>query len=107
MRHTSAAAEMEPWRLTSTSSRRRLGSSASTMPSGKGIYAIAPLAAYAAPAIRSLTTGPPDDVLAPGERMRRMMNPTAAPVDVNVLRGEIRKTYTEVSTHPEKDFIFP
>jgi arsenite methyltransferase len=36
-----------------------------------------------------------------------MMNPTAAPVDVDVLRGEIQKTYTEVSTDPEKDFIFP
>ena len=35
------------------------------------------------------------------------MNPTAAPVDVDVLRGEIQKTYTEVSTDPEKDFIFP
>src|SRR4051794_23746378 len=53
MRHRSAAAEMEPWRLTSTSSRRRLGSSASTMPSAKGIYAIAPLAAYAAPSLES------------------------------------------------------
>jgi len=36
-----------------------------------------------------------------------MMNPTAAPVDVDVLRGEIQRTYTEVSTDPEKDFIFP
>ena len=35
------------------------------------------------------------------------MNPTAAPVDVDVLRGEIQRTYTEVSTDPEKDFIFP
>src|SRR4051794_5967411 len=35
------------------------------------------------------------------------MNPTAALVDVDVLRGEIRKTYTDVSTDPEKDFIFP
>lgn len=28
-------------------------------------------------------------------------------VDVAVLRSEIRKTYTEVSTKPTKDFIFP
>jgi arsenite methyltransferase len=35
------------------------------------------------------------------------MSPTAAPVDVDVLRGEIQRTYTEVSTDPEKDFIFP
>jgi arsenite methyltransferase len=31
---------------------------------------------------------------------------TEAPVDVAVLRDEIRKTYTEVSTEPERDFIF-
>jgi arsenite methyltransferase len=30
-----------------------------------------------------------------------------APVDVDVLRSEIEKTYTEVSTEPGKDFIFP
>jgi arsenite methyltransferase len=36
-----------------------------------------------------------------------MMNATAAPVDVDILRGEIQRTYTEVSTDPEKDFIFP
>jgi len=35
------------------------------------------------------------------------MSPTAAPVDVDVLRGEIQRTYTEVSTDPDKDFIFP
>lgn len=29
------------------------------------------------------------------------------PVDVDVLRGEIQKTYTEVSTEQDKDFIFP
>jgi arsenite methyltransferase len=29
------------------------------------------------------------------------------PVDVDVLRGEIEKTYTEVSTKPDEDFIFP
>jgi arsenite methyltransferase len=34
------------------------------------------------------------------------MNPTA-PVDVDVLRAEIRKTYTDVSTQPELEFIFP
>jgi arsenite methyltransferase len=30
-----------------------------------------------------------------------------APVDVDVLREEIRKTYTDVSTAPAQDFIFP
>jgi len=30
-----------------------------------------------------------------------------APVDVEVLRDEIQKTYTGVSTKPEEDFIFP
>jgi arsenite methyltransferase len=30
-----------------------------------------------------------------------------SPVDVDVLRHEIEKTYTEVSTEPDKDFIFP
>ena len=29
------------------------------------------------------------------------------PVDVDVLRSEIEKTYTQVSTEQEKDFIFP
>ncbi|MDP9293321.1 MAG: methyltransferase domain-containing protein, partial [Actinomycetota bacterium] len=29
------------------------------------------------------------------------------PVDVEVLRHEIEKTYTEVSTEPDKDFLFP
>jgi SAM-dependent methyltransferase len=32
---------------------------------------------------------------------------TALPVDVAVLRDEIQKTYTEVSTQPEQEFIFP
>jgi arsenite methyltransferase len=31
----------------------------------------------------------------------------ALPVDMDVLRDEIQKTYTDVSTEPEKDFIFP
>jgi arsenite methyltransferase len=35
------------------------------------------------------------------------MSPTDAPVDVDVLRDEIRKTYTDVSTDAEQDFIFP
>jgi SAM-dependent methyltransferase len=35
------------------------------------------------------------------------MSTTEAPVDVDVLRGEIRKTYTEVSSEQERDFIFP
>jgi arsenite methyltransferase len=29
------------------------------------------------------------------------------PIDVDVLRDEIQKTYTDVSTEPEKGFIFP
>jgi SAM-dependent methyltransferase len=32
---------------------------------------------------------------------------TEVTVDVGVLRSEIEKTYTEVSTEPAKDFIFP
>ena len=32
---------------------------------------------------------------------------TAAPVDIDVLRGEIQKTYTGVAKHQEKDFVFP
>jgi SAM-dependent methyltransferase len=32
---------------------------------------------------------------------------TGVPVDVDVLREEIRKTYTEVSTDQEQEFIFP
>ena len=35
------------------------------------------------------------------------MSATGAPVDVDVLRDEIRKTYTDVSTTPEQEFIFP
>jgi SAM-dependent methyltransferase len=36
------------------------------------------------------------------------MSATAKPpVDVDVLRHEIEKTYAEVSSEPEKDFIFP
>jgi SAM-dependent methyltransferase len=35
------------------------------------------------------------------------MSGTDLPVDVNVLREEIRKTYTEVSTEQEEEFIFP
>jgi arsenite methyltransferase len=35
------------------------------------------------------------------------MTTTDVPVDVDVLRDEIRKTYTDVSTAPEQDFIFP
>ena len=35
------------------------------------------------------------------------MSPTEAPVDVDVLRDEIRRTYTDVSTDAEQDFIFP
>jgi SAM-dependent methyltransferase len=35
------------------------------------------------------------------------MSATQAPVDVDVLREEIEKTYTDVSTDPGKDFLFP
>lgn len=35
------------------------------------------------------------------------MSATGIPVDVDVLREEIRKTYTDVSTAPEQEFIFP
>jgi arsenite methyltransferase len=35
------------------------------------------------------------------------MSATDAPVDVDVLREEIRKTYTEVSSEQQRDFIFP
>jgi arsenite methyltransferase len=35
------------------------------------------------------------------------MSQTELPVDVGVLRDEIRKTYTDVSTDAEQDFIFP
>ena len=35
------------------------------------------------------------------------MKPPEAPVDVDVLREEIRKTYTDVSTDADRDFIFP
>jgi len=35
------------------------------------------------------------------------MRATEAPVDVEVLRDEIRKTYTDVSTDADQDFIFP
>jgi arsenite methyltransferase len=35
------------------------------------------------------------------------MSTIETPVDVDVLRGEIRKTYTEVSGEQTKDFIFP
>ena len=35
------------------------------------------------------------------------MSATEVPVDVDVLRDEIRKTYTDVSTDTDQDFIFP
>jgi SAM-dependent methyltransferase len=35
------------------------------------------------------------------------MSTTDSPVDVNVLRAEIRKTYTDVSTEQQQEFIFP
>ena len=35
------------------------------------------------------------------------MSATDIPVDVDVLRDEIQKTYTQVSTEPGQEFIFP
>jgi arsenite methyltransferase len=35
------------------------------------------------------------------------MSATEIPVDVEVLREEIRKTYADVSTDPDREFIFP
>jgi arsenite methyltransferase len=35
------------------------------------------------------------------------MGTSELPVDVEILRDEIQKTYTEVSTQPGEDFIFP
>ena len=35
------------------------------------------------------------------------MNAAAFPVDVDVLRDEIQRTYSDVSTRPEEEFIFP
>ena len=35
------------------------------------------------------------------------MSATGAPVDVDVLRSEIRRTYTDVSADQEREFIFP
>jgi arsenite methyltransferase len=35
------------------------------------------------------------------------MSTSELPVDVDVLRDEIQKTYTDVSSEPGQDFIFP
>jgi arsenite methyltransferase len=35
------------------------------------------------------------------------MSTAEAPVDADVLREEVRRTYTDVSTTPEREFIFP
>src|SRR5256885_17182328 len=35
------------------------------------------------------------------------MSTSELPVDVDVLRDEIQKTYTDVSTQPGQEFIFP
>ncbi len=35
------------------------------------------------------------------------MSQIETPVDIDVLREEIEKTYTEVSTKPDEEFIFP
>jgi arsenite methyltransferase len=37
----------------------------------------------------------------------RRTSTTQIPVDVDVLRAEIRKTYTEVSAQREQEFVFP
>jgi arsenite methyltransferase len=39
--------------------------------------------------------------------MAQLSSTTESPVDVDVLRKEIQKTYTEVSGQPGEDFIFP
>src|SRR3954468_7505239 len=39
--------------------------------------------------------------------MAQRSSATEAPVDIDVLRVEIQKTYTEVSSQPREDFIFP
>jgi SAM-dependent methyltransferase len=36
-----------------------------------------------------------------------MSTSSEIPVDVDVLRDEIRRTYTDVSTEPDREFIFP
>ncbi|MEN3283053.1 MAG: arsenite methyltransferase [Solirubrobacteraceae bacterium] len=41
------------------------------------------------------------------QRTHGEMSAARPPVDVEVLREEIRKTYTDVSTAPEQEFIFP
>jgi arsenite methyltransferase len=35
------------------------------------------------------------------------MSATGSPIDVDVLRSEIRRTYTDVSTDQQQEFIFP
>src|SRR5438309_6716562 len=45
-----------------------------------------------------------------GRRLRRTAGHVSTadiPVDVDVLREEIRKTYTDVSTDQEQEFVFP
>jgi arsenite methyltransferase len=59
------------------------------MPSGKGIHANLRVPAYG------------------GEGYRRAVRAIDIPVDVDVLRHEIRKTYNDVSTDQQQEFIFP
>ena len=79
-------------------------------------YCRGPLCAYAHDAVRTLRTR--GRVRAPARRRRTRMassrNRTRGgrgmkqiTVDVDLLRSEIEKTYTEVSTDRDKDFIFP
>src|SRR5262249_32938987 len=43
----------------------------------------------------------------PSQGATHRMNQAQIPVDVDVLRGEIGKTYTDVSTESGEEFIFP
>jgi hypothetical protein len=43
----------------------------------------------------------------PSPRDRLSHDRVRHPVDVDLLRGEIRRTYTDVSTDQEREFIFP
>src|ERR671918_374754 len=51
--------------------------------------------------------GPEAHTAGRGRMIMRGMRGSDMPVDVGVLRDEIRKTYSDVSTTPEQEFIFP
>src|SRR3954447_5095150 len=128
IRHATAAAEIDPWRRTSTRRRSRAGSRASTMPSGNGTHAKPRLAACGRQGVASRRLSKPLAWSArptrPGGSGRprgrgRIPGPTltegvhmraagaSVDVDVDVLRAEIRKTYTDVSSDHEREFVFP